>query len=148
MADLYNWASNLEVGFGANNRITKPSTRFGTRQLAFYDVQITGVASSPYAANSLFAKAIRGVQTQAEIYAVGEPSSDHFIVVLSQDTTNDGGNTESNELGSNLSNGMAQNLATAIGAAIDGSATVTAKHLHGAGFGSGLMDYNDESQGI
>jgi hypothetical protein len=148
MADLYNWASNLEVAFGANNRITKPSTRFGTRQLAFYDVNITNVHLNPYVANSVYAQAIRGIQTQAEIYAVGEPASDHFIVVLSQDTTNDGSNTESNELGSNLSNGMAQNLAAAISAAIDDPATVTAKHLHGAGFGSGLMNYFDESQGI
>jgi hypothetical protein len=43
---------------------------------------------------------------------------------------------------------MAQNLAAAISAAIDDPATVTAKHLHGAGFGSGLMNYSNESQGI
>ena len=120
----------------ANYLVTKPSTRFSTRQLAFFDVQISNVHVSPYASNSIFSRAVRAVQVNAEIYAVGEPSADHFIVVVAQDTANDGDNTDDGL------NSMAQTLAQAIG----GGATVTAKHLLGAGFASGLRAYSDESQ--
>jgi hypothetical protein len=126
--------SGSGVNVAANYLKTRPSTRFGTRQLSFYDVQITGVATNFLDPNSDYSKAVRAIQTQAEIYAVGEPSSDHFIVVVAADTTNDGSNTDGG------ANEMAQTLSTATGG------TVTAKHLHGAGFAGGLLAYSDESQ--
>jgi hypothetical protein len=118
----------------ANYLVTKPSTRFATRQLAFFDVQISGVATNPYTSDSAYTRAVRAIQVNAEVYAVGEPSSDHFIVVVAQDTANDGSNTDDGL------NEMAKTLSQVTGG------TVTAKHLHGAGFASDLMAYSDESQ--
>jgi len=118
----------------ANYLVTKPSTRFATRQLAFFDVQISDVATNPYTSDSVYTRAVRAIQVNAEVYAVGEPSSDHFIVVVAQDTANDGSNTDDGL------NEMAKTLSQVTGG------TVTAKHLHGAGFASGLMAYSDESQ--
>lgn len=123
------------VNVAANYLKARPSTRFATRQLAFFDVQISEVATNYADANSLYSKAIRAVQQNAEIYAVGEPASDHFIVVVAQDTANDGSNTDDSL------NEMAQNLSVATGG------TVTAKHLHGAGLASGLMSYENEGTG-
>jgi hypothetical protein len=122
------------VNVAANYLKAKPSTRFGTRQLAFFNVAKSGVHTNYADSNSDYSKAIRAIQTQAEIYAVGIPASGNFIVVVSQDTTNDGANTD-DEL-----NPMAQTLSAATGA------TVTAVHLSGNGIaGSGLMAYSDES---
>lgn len=114
---------------------TKPSTRFATRQLAFYDVNISGVHTNYADSNSVYTRAVRAIQTQAEIYAVGLPASDHFIVVVAQDTANDGQSVDAYE-----NNDMAQSLSTATGG------TVTGKHLSGNGFASGLLAYSDESQ--
>jgi hypothetical protein len=77
----------------ANYARTKPSTRFSTRQLQILSIGITGVATDPYAPNSLYSKAVRGIQTAAEIQMLGEPSADAFIVVVAQDTLNDGEDT-------------------------------------------------------
>ena len=118
----------------ANYLVTKPSTRFATRQLAFFDVQKTNCHVNPYDPASIYSLAVRAIQVNAEIYAVGEPSSDHFIVVVAQDTANDGDNTDDGL------NQMAATLSTVTGG------TVTAKHLLGAGFSTGLRAYSDESQ--
>jgi hypothetical protein len=133
MPSVIGYTNPQFVNFFSNYLKTKPSTRFATRQLAFFDVQISGVATNPYVADSTYSRAVRAIQTQAEVYAVGEPSSDHFIVVVAQDTANDGSHTDDGL------NEMASTLSTVTGG------TVTAKHLHGAGFGSGLMAYSDES---
>ena len=122
------------LGGPASNYLkAKPSTRFATRQLAFFDVQISGVHTNYANSDSTYSRAIRAVQQNAEIYAVGLPAADHFIVVVAQDTANDGDNTDDGL------NDMAHTLSTATGG------TVTAKHLSGSGFASGLMAYSDES---
>jgi hypothetical protein len=132
------------LGGPASNYLkAKPSTRFATRQLQFYDVQVNGCQTNPYLANSLYSKAIRGVQVAAEIYAVGEPSSDHFMVVVASDTTVDPVNDSMDEAGDGTTNGMAQSLQTAIGSICQG---VTPRHLHGAGFANGRPYYSDESR--
>jgi hypothetical protein len=117
----------------ANYLVTKPSTRFATRQLAFFLVTKAGVGTDAYAPASDYSSAVRAIQVNAEIYAVGEPTTNDFIVVVAQDTANDGSNTDAGL------NDMAKTLSQVTGA------TVTAKHLHGAGFASGLMAYSDES---
>ena len=119
----------------ANYLVTKPSTRFATRQLAFFLVTKAGVGTDAYDPASDYSSAVRAIQVNAEIYAVGAPTTNDFIVVVAQDTANDGDNTDDNL------NPMAQTLAAAIG----GGATVAAKHLSGAGFASGLVAYSDES---
>jgi hypothetical protein len=122
------------VNVAANYLKAKPSTRFGTRQLAFFNVAKSNVHVSYADSNSDYSKAIRAIQTQAEIYAVGIPASGNFIVVVAQDTANDGTNTDDGL------NSMAQTLSTATGG------TVTAVHLSGNGIaGSGLMSYGDET---
>lgn len=134
------------IGYGTDKDIaanylkTKPSTRFATRQLTFFDVQVNGCASNPYLSNSLYSKAVRGVQVAAEVYAVGEPNSDHFMVVVASDTANDP--HVNDEDGDGTVNEMAQTLQAAIGTICQG---VTAKHLHGAGFATGRLYYSDES---
>lgn len=114
---------------------TKPSTRFATRQLAFYNVHISGVGTDAYDSNSNYTKAVRAIQTQAEIYAVGEPTADDFIVVVAQDTANDGQSVDAYE-----NNDMAKTLSQVTGG------TVTGRHLHGNGFADGLRAYSDESE--
>ena len=134
------------VNVTANYLKTKPSTRFATRQLTFFDVQVNGCATDPYSPASLYSQAVRGVQVAAEIYAVGEPASDHFMVVVASDTTADphdndyDGNSYSS--GNSGYNAMAQTLQDAIGSICQG---VSPKHLHGAGFASGRLNYSDES---
>lgn len=120
-------------GPAANYLKAKPSTRFATRQLAFFDVNISNVHVGYTDSDSTFSRAVRAVQKNAEIYAVGVPASDHFIVVVAQDTANDGDNTDDGL------NDMAQTLSQATGG------TVTAKHLSGNGFAGGLMSYENEA---
>jgi len=126
------WNTNQSVS--ANYLKARPSTRFATRQLAFFNVAIGSVDVDYLDSDSLYSRAIRAVQQNAEIYAVGVPASGNFIVVVAQDTANDGDNTDDNL------NSMAQTLSQATGG------TVTAVHLSGNGIaGSGLMAYSNES---
>lgn len=77
----------------ANYLKAAPSTKFGTRELAFFLIDIASVEATPTASDSVFSKLIRAVQQVAEIYAVGTPSSDGVVFVLSEDTTPDSANT-------------------------------------------------------
>jgi len=122
------------LGGPASNYLkAKPSTRFATRQLAFFTVTISNVHVNYLNADSTYSRAIRAVQQNAEIYAVGLPAANDFVVVVAQDTANDGDNTD------NGLNDMADTLSTATGG------TVTAVHLAGDALVSGLMAYSDES---
>jgi len=133
--------SGTGINVAANYLKTKPSTRFATRQLTFFDVTVNGCQTNPYDSNSLYSRAVRGVQVAAEIYAVGEPASDHFMVVVASDTAVDPHTND--EDGNGQLNAMAQSLQSAIGSICQG---ITPKHLHGAGFGLGRLYYSDESQ--
>jgi hypothetical protein len=132
--------SGSGINVAANYLKTKPSTRFATRQLTFFEVQVNGCATNPYDSNSLYSRAVRGVQVAAEVYAVGEPASDKFMVVVASDTATDPHTND--EDGDGQVNDMAQSLQTAIGSICQG---VHPKHLHGAGFGGGRAFYSDES---
>jgi hypothetical protein len=123
------------ITVSANYLKAKPSTRFGTRQLAFFNVAISNVHVDYRDSDSLYSRAVRAIQVNAEIYAVGTPASDNFIVVVAQDTANDGENTDDGL------NPMAQTLSQVTGG------TVTAVHLSGTGFAGGLMAYGDTSSG-
>jgi hypothetical protein len=118
----------------ANYLKAAPSTRFATRQLAFFTVTISNVHVDYLDSDSLYSRAIRAVQQNAEIYAVGIPAANDFVVIVAQDTANDGDNTDDGL------NGMAQTLAQATGG------TVNAVHLLGDALVSGLMAYSDESK--
>ena len=55
------------LGGPASNYLkAKPSTRFATRQLAFVEIEVTGCQNNYTDSNSLYSRAIRGVQAVAE----------------------------------------------------------------------------------
>lgn len=88
---------------GSNVRTwTGPYTQFGTRQLKFLKVvgvhsasaidfsdETLSAAGDGYTApNSLYSKALRAIQTMAEVYAAGIPDAAGFIVIVAADTEN------------------------------------------------------------
>jgi hypothetical protein len=123
---------------------TGPYTQFGTRQLKFLKVEAVhsegavnfanetlAAAGAGYTAkNSLFSKAVRAIQTTAEIYLVGTPGSAGFIVAVATDTENTAGAVN------NVADGTYSVLEAAIKSSIgaDESVTVTALTV-GAGNG-------------
>ena len=136
------------VTVSANYLKAKPSTRFSTRQLQFVEIEVTGCHTNPYATDSLYSRAVRGVQAVAEVYAVGRPSSNKFMVVVAQDT--DGADDLHGDVDAS-NNGNSQTLANAVAASVQGSddleLTIAAvyKRMLGAGFESGVQNYSDES---
>lgn len=91
MADLYGDT------VAANARKIPGTDRLGTvgiRELSFFSVTISGVHTNYTNANSLFAKAVLGVQTGAEVFFVGTPASNAFVVAVATDTADDSGNTD------------------------------------------------------
>jgi hypothetical protein len=69
-----------------------PSTTFGTPALDFYVVDMgTDVEGEGDWAdsNSLFAKAVRGVQLVANLYFVGKPNGNYFTVAVASGTCPD-----------------------------------------------------------
>jgi hypothetical protein len=98
MPDLYS-----NTALAGNTRKTVDTTKFGTRELSFHQVEgVTGAGTNYTDSNSIFYKAVRALQEQVEIYAVGTPSGDNFTVVIAADTcpypagrSNGDGNTNS-----------------------------------------------------
>ena len=81
MPDLY--SSDL----GLNTRKTVDTSKFGTRELSFHQIQNLDGAGTNYTdSNSVFFKAVRALQEQVEIYTVGTPSGNAFTVVIAADT--------------------------------------------------------------
>ncbi len=69
-----------------------PSTTFGTPAIDFYVVDMgTDVEGEGdwAASDSLFAKAVRGVQLVANLYFVGKPSGNYFTVGVVSNTCPD-----------------------------------------------------------
>jgi hypothetical protein len=109
----------------ANNYKSVPSSKFGTRELAFFSVTISGVHTSYTASNSTYVKAIKGIQQVAEVYFVGTPASDAFVVAVALDTDN--GQTSANTNDESLEVAIERALAVS-----PGSATVAALTASGA----------------
>ena len=64
-----------------------PSTTFGTPALDFYVVDLnTDVVTGWSASNSLYAKAIRGIQLVANLYMVGAPVGNAFTIAVVSNT--------------------------------------------------------------
>lgn len=64
-----------------------PSTTFGTPALDFYVVDLnTDVETDWEDSNSLFSKAIRGIQLVATLYLVGAPVGNAFTVAVVSNT--------------------------------------------------------------
>jgi hypothetical protein len=89
MANTY---SDVTGTYIAGNYAKIPSTdRLGTvgiRDWSFYSVTLSNVHVSYTAANSLFSQAVRGAQRAAELYFVGTPSSNAFVIAIASDTAN------------------------------------------------------------
>ena len=136
---------NTSQSVSANYLRTTPSTRFSTRQLQFFEVTLSGVETGFDATDSLFSKAVRGVQVAAEVYAIGIPSSNKFMVVVADDTANNGADSD---IDGEYSNAKGQTIANAIDSSTGGSSTVTRKLMVGGAFASGRTAYAQESAGI
>jgi hypothetical protein len=92
MADLY--SSDL----GGNSRKAQPSSTFGTRNLQFLSLSVTGydlfhnnsIDGSYTDPQSLYSRLVRSIQKVAEIYYLGNPtehkSSESFVFAISSDT--------------------------------------------------------------
>ena len=126
-----------DAGF-ADNYLKSPIefSRFGTRQLDWYYVSSeTAFNSSPEAAGSEFTKAVRAIQTQAEIFIVGRPDANGFMVAVATETTNDGENTEERDgIADAKKNGNARRLAQVVSTALGYSVSVDCYVLLGLGF--------------
>jgi len=73
----------------ANYLKAKPSTQFGTRQLAVLNIAQDGVFVNHANADSLFSKTVRALQQTAEVWAVFTPvdaGTDSFNVIISADS--------------------------------------------------------------
>jgi hypothetical protein len=138
------YAAGITVS--ANYLKAKPSTRFSTRQLAFVEIEVTGCHTNYNNTNSLYSRAIRGVQAVAEVYAVGTPDSNKFMVVIAQDTD---GADDNNDI--DLGSSNAQSMADAVRYSVQGNGDLeltidaTYKHMLGDGFATGVKTYSDES---
>jgi hypothetical protein len=117
----------------ANYLRTVPTTRLSTRQLQFFEVSVTGASTDPTLSNSVFSKAVRGIQAQAEVIAIGSPNGSNFMIVVSADTANDGNNSDALE---NYSNALARTLQDSVQASTGLSATVAYKVMYGNSFSS------------
>lgn len=117
MPSLFGASYSGGVDVGANyGRMTPQQTygigekytNFGTRQLQIIKIAVSGgtndmtkgadgATGSYQDSNSLFSKAVRALQTYAEVYAVYTPAATGFFAVVSLDTGNssDSGNGDS-----------------------------------------------------
>lgn len=133
MADLtsvYQTYDNTGTGIAAsylsaNNLKSVASSRFGTRELSFIKITLSGIETSYTASNSTFVKALKGLQTMAEIYMVGTPASNNVIVAVAADTLTTADSATDLTAGYGL-------LEAAINAATGGSSTVAAITTSGA----------------
>ena len=119
---------------GNNYRKMTPTTttggeyysNFGTRQLAWFKVALAGLNNSGNftAADSLFSKAVRGLQLNTEVYFISSPvdtTTDYFVVAVAFDTTPD----DSKEDQDNDAPTQAELIADIVNRATTLSSTVT-----------------------
>lgn len=121
--------SVIDTVVTANYLKARPSTRFSTRQLAFFQINVTDVHVNFEESNSIFSKVVRGVQVVAEIYAIGTPDNDNVIIVVATDTT-----TGEDELYNTMAQQMSQ--------AINGNLGLGASVYHVALYGDGFLNIN------
>ena len=136
MADLYGVAigggltGNIDgnarklVGDGTSG--VGPYTRFGTPQLQAIKVVSSAYdfTTTPTIANSILSKAVRALQTMAEIYYVGIPTAsgaNQFVALVNVEKNDSG-----NGYGASTSmDGTYTNMEAVILAALGGSGSVT-----------------------
>jgi len=130
MADLTSFAQTYSNAGAAittaylpanNYKMTTPPNggAYGTRELSFLKVTLTGIETTPTIANSNFAKAVKGVQTMAEVYYAAVLTTDEAIIIVSKDTLTTADSASDQTAGYGL-------FEAAINAATGGTATVSA----------------------
>ena len=120
---------------GNNYRKMTPTTttggefysNFGTRQLAWFKVELANLnnADNFTNADSVFSKAVRGLQLNTEVYFISKPVStttDYFVVAVANDTTPD----NSNDGDDQSSPTQAELIKRIVDRATTGSSAVTA----------------------
>jgi hypothetical protein len=103
-------------------------SQFGTRELAFISIAVSGLDTNYANANSLFAKTVRALQQQAEVYFVGTPASGAVVAIIAADTSFNY-DSASAGVGSGTGYGL---LETALNAGV-GSGTFTVAALAASG---------------
>lgn len=118
----------VNTGVAANYLKTTPTTKFGTRQLAFFNVDVATAESNFTDPASVYSSVVRTIQQIAEIYAIGEPTANGFFLVVSADTLGD--NSKLDPLDASPS--QAEAIAATLTAAGFTVTSVAAKSLVGA----------------
>jgi len=62
-------------------------SQFGTRELAFISISVSGLDTTYANANSTFSKTVRALQQQVEVYYVGTPASGAVVAIIAADTS-------------------------------------------------------------
>lgn len=75
------------TSIAANHAKAVETSQLGTRRLVYFVVDMnTDVETNYTDSNSLYSKAVRAIQTVAEIYSVSKPNSQNFTVAVAFDT--------------------------------------------------------------
>lgn len=73
--------------FARNYEKAQPSSKFGTRELSYFQVDMNTNVETNYAASgSLYEQAVKALQQRIELYAVGAPDGNFFTVIASANT--------------------------------------------------------------
>jgi hypothetical protein len=105
---------------GANFLKAADPFSYGIRDLTFIKVQLTGIGTSPTAANSTYAKALRGLQNYTEVWFSATTAANFAVFAISASTE------ETKETDDALTNANAvATIKAAIEATAGGTATVT-----------------------
>ena len=62
-------------------------SQFGTRELAFISISVSGLDTTYANANSTFSKTVRALQQLVEVYFVGTPASGAVVAIIAADTS-------------------------------------------------------------
>ena len=78
--------SLIGTNIARNHERAIMESAFGTRKVATYVVNLTDVGVDFWNPSSTFAKALLGIQTVAEIFSVGYPTTNAFVITVAFDT--------------------------------------------------------------
>jgi len=105
---------------GANYQKAANPFAYGIRDLTFIKVQLTGIGTGSTAANSTYAKALRGLQNYTEVWYSATTAANFAVFAISA------GTEETKETDDALTNANAvATIKAAIEATAGGTATVT-----------------------
>jgi len=142
-------ATLIGTSIAANYERAIMDSAFGTRKIATYVVSLTGVGTNFWNPSSTFAKALLGIQTIAEIFSVGYPTANEFVITVAFDTCpgaidpwpagfawGDASSTTGAP-----STASKQGVNAALTAAVD-TATGGSSNVYNARFSGGTLEYN------